>query len=286
MARIAAGLESGAAGNSCMGIVNSLSPLGWDGKMLGSMGVFARERQPLVVAACAMSGATSHISLAGTLVSTNAEVLAGIVYMQLLAPGTPVIYGNTSGIADMETLSLSVGAPECTLLAAGAAALARYYHLPCRTGGGLCDGAFLDMQAGAESMLNLLNTVLCDADFILQALGVTESFLSISYEKWLFDEELLDKAWRFRRGIEAPVETLVDEITEAMEAEDGFLGHESTVNRFRGEFLFPLLSGRGGADQKDIIAAASELRARRLLDYVQPSLPADAEAALRRFIPI
>jgi trimethylamine--corrinoid protein Co-methyltransferase len=297
MARIAAGCEAGAGGPAagkrpvsdapcvCMGIVNSLSPLAWDGKMLGSMRVFARERQPMVVAACAMSGATSHVSIAGTLVSTNAEVLAGIVYMQLLAPGTPVIYGNTSGIADMSTLSLAVGAPECTLIAAAAAALAKYYRLPCRTGGGLCDGAFLDMQAGAESMLNLLNTVFCDADFVLQALGVMESFLSISFEKWLFDEELLDRAHRFSRGIQVPSVPLVDEIIEAMEDEAGFLGHNSTVTRFRDEFLFPLLSLRGEAAKRDIIARAAELRARRLADYVQPVLPAGAEAALRKFIP-
>jgi trimethylamine--corrinoid protein Co-methyltransferase len=290
MARIAGGLDPaspGLAGKKClcMGIVNSLSPLAWDGKMLGSMRVFARERQPLIVAACAMSGATAHVSLAGTLVSTNAEILAGIIYMQLLSPGTPVIYGNTSGITDMATMALSVGAPECTLLAEAAAALARYYRLPCRTGGGLCDSASVDMRAGAESMLNLLNTVTSGAAFILQTLGVMESFLSISCEKWLFDEELLDRAFRFRAGIKAPEPGLVDEIIEAMSEEGGFLGHESTTSGFRDEFLFPALSSRGEAGKKDLAAAALELRNKRLAEYASPPLPPATATALRRFIP-
>ncbi|MDR2048237.1 MAG: trimethylamine methyltransferase family protein [Treponema sp.] len=288
MAGIACGVDPASAGPpryTCMGIVNSLSPLAWDGKMLASMRVFARERQPLIAASCAMSGATAHVSLAGTLVSTNAEVLAGIIYMQLLSPGTPVIYGNTSGITDMATMSLSIGAPECTLLAAASAALARHYRLPCRTGGALCDSGTVGIQAGAESMLNLLNTVMSGADFVLQALGVMESFLSISYEKWLFDEEIIDKAIRFRVGIEPPAAGLVDEIIGAMSEEGGFLGHESTTSRFRDEFLFPVLSSRGDADKKDFYAAALELRNRRLADYAAPSLPAGVEAALRNFIP-
>jgi trimethylamine--corrinoid protein Co-methyltransferase len=287
MAKIAAGIDPGSTLSQdrhiCMGVVNSLSPLGWDGKMLGALRVFVREQQPLVIAACAMSAATAPVTLAGTLVTVNAEILAGIVYAQLLSPGAPVIYGNTSGIADMATLSLSVGAPECTLMAMATADLARYYHIPCRTGGALCDSAFPDMQAGAESMMNLMSTVLGGGGFILQALGVMESFLSLSYEKWLFDEELLDKAHRLYSGIPAPAASLVDEIIEAMGDQNGFLGHESTITQFRNEFLFPILSSRGESGKKSLPARARALRAKRLAEYVQPSLSADAEAALRKF---
>ncbi|MDR0719116.1 MAG: trimethylamine methyltransferase family protein [Treponema sp.] len=283
MARIASGINSASAEKICMGVVNSLSPLGWAGNMLRALRVFAMENQPLVIAACAMSGATSPVSLAGTLVTSNAEILAGIVYSQLLSPGTPVIYGNTSGIADMATMALSIGAPECTLLAAGSAALARYYHIPCRTGGGLSDSPFMDMQAGAESMLNMLGTVNCGAAFILQCFGVMESFLSLSYEKWLFDEEILDKALRFQKGISPPGSSLVDEIIDAINDESGFLGHETTVKGFKDEFLFPILSARGSAEKHELLAAAGRLCEKRLALYTAPFLPADIEAALKKY---
>jgi len=280
MARIASDQRD----NVCMGVVNSRSPLAWDGAALGSMRVFAEERQPLVVAACAMSGLTSHVSLSGTLVSTNAELLSGIVYMQLLSPGTPVIYGNTSAISDMATLAIAIGAPETTLLAAATAQIARRYRIPCRTGGALCDSSLVDMQAGIESGFNLLGTVLSDADFVLQSLGVMQGFLSLSFEKWLIDEEILDHAHRISRGIDAPCPALVDEIIAAVSDKYRFLGHESTVERFRNEFLIPVLSVRGNAADCSIIDAAAKLRGKRLAEYECPALPADAENALRQYV--
>ena len=42
----------------------------------------------------AMAGGSSPVTLAGTLVTHNAEVLAGITLAQLTERGAPVIYGS------------------------------------------------------------------------------------------------------------------------------------------------------------------------------------------------
>lgn len=52
----------------------------------------ARHWIPVGVLSMAMGGASSPISVSGTLVTHNAEVLGGIVLAQITNPGTPVTY--------------------------------------------------------------------------------------------------------------------------------------------------------------------------------------------------
>jgi trimethylamine--corrinoid protein Co-methyltransferase len=78
----------------------------------------------------AMAGGSSPINLAGTLVTHNAEVLAGLTLAQLTEKGTPVVYGSSTTAMDLRFASASVGSPECALINAGVACLARYYLLP------------------------------------------------------------------------------------------------------------------------------------------------------------
>ena len=49
-----------------------------------------------IIASAAMGGGTAPIHLAGLLVQTNAEILSGIVLVQLVNPGVPVIYASYS----------------------------------------------------------------------------------------------------------------------------------------------------------------------------------------------
>ena len=95
----------------------------------------ARAGVPVNVLSMAMSGASAPVSLAGTLVTHNAEVLAGIVLNQLTAKGAPVIYGSSTTTFDLTYATAPVGAPELGLISAGVVALARFYLLPSYVAG-------------------------------------------------------------------------------------------------------------------------------------------------------
>lgn len=84
----------------------------------------------------AMAGGTSPVTLAGTLVSHNAEVLSGIILAQLTRRGAPVIYGSSTTAMDLKMASASVGTPECAVISGAVARLARYYALPSYVAGG------------------------------------------------------------------------------------------------------------------------------------------------------
>ena len=90
----------------------------------------ARSGSAVNVLSMAMAGASSPISLSGTLVTHNAEVLSGITLAQLTVRGAPVLYGSSTTAMDLRLASASVGSPECGLINAAVAQLARFYLLP------------------------------------------------------------------------------------------------------------------------------------------------------------
>jgi len=96
----------------------------------------ARNNVVCNILSMAMSGATAPVTLAGTLVTHNAEILGGITLSQLTRRGAPVIYGSSTTAMDLKMALASVGTPECALISGAVARLARYYALPSYVAGG------------------------------------------------------------------------------------------------------------------------------------------------------
>lgn len=96
----------------------------------------AREGITVCILSMAMAGATSPVTLAGTLVTHNAEVLGGIVLSQAARKGAPVIYGSSTTIMDLKTATAPVGSPELAMINAAVAGMAQYYLLPSFVAGG------------------------------------------------------------------------------------------------------------------------------------------------------
>jgi trimethylamine--corrinoid protein Co-methyltransferase len=96
----------------------------------------ARSNSTVNILSMAMAGGTSPVTLAGTLVTHNAEVLGGITLNQLVNKGAPVIYGSSTTAMDLKIGAASVGTPECAIISGAVARLARYYALPSYVAGG------------------------------------------------------------------------------------------------------------------------------------------------------
>lgn len=96
----------------------------------------ARAGIPINVLSMALSGATGPVTLAGTLVVHNAEVLSGLVLCQLVNKGNPFVYGSSTTMMDLRFTTAGVGAPELGMISAAVAKLAQYYLLPSFVAGG------------------------------------------------------------------------------------------------------------------------------------------------------
>jgi len=96
----------------------------------------ARAGMPINVLSMALAGGTGPVTLAGTLVTHNAEVLSGLVLCQLVNRGNPFIYGSSTTMMDLRYTTAAVGAPELAMINAAVAKMAQYYQLPSFVAGG------------------------------------------------------------------------------------------------------------------------------------------------------
>lgn len=270
----------------------SLTPLGYDERMLGAMMEYAKAGQPQLINSLAIAGATAPITLAGQLAVQNAEILAGIVLTQLVREGTPVVYASGSSNADMRTGALCVGSPEMAINSVLAAQMARFYIIPSRGVGALTEAKIPDAQAGYESMMNLLMAQNCGLHFVLHAAGALETINCMSYEKFVIDDETVGMVKRIRRGIEVNEDSLALEVIKEVGPAGQFLDKPHTFKHVRTEFHQPTLSDRSsyGAWQKkgaeQVMQSANKKWKKILENYEPPELPASVDKDLQRFIDV
>jgi trimethylamine--corrinoid protein Co-methyltransferase len=96
----------------------------------------AEENVPICILSMAMSGGSAPVNLAGTLVTHNAEVLAGTVLSQLVRKGAKVVYGSSTTAMNLKMATACVGSPELAMINAAVASIARFYGLPSWVAGG------------------------------------------------------------------------------------------------------------------------------------------------------
>jgi trimethylamine--corrinoid protein Co-methyltransferase len=243
-----------------------------------------------VIASLAIAGATGPVTLAGNLALQNAEVLAGIVLAQLVREGTPVILGGVSSNAEMRNGTLSIGSPEMAMNTAATAQMARYYKLPVRSGGAVCDAKSPDSQASYESMMSLLMARVCGINFVLHTAGILESYNCMSYEKFVIDDEMCGMVKRIKRGYEVNPDTLAFDVVREVGPGGHFLDKDHTFDHFRTEFYQPQLSNRDDyvswqAKGSPYSMETANRKYKEILEtYQAPELPADVDKDLLKFI--
>jgi len=270
-------------------IVHAMSPLKYSGEEAEAIIAMARMRQPLVITNMVMAGTSGPISLPGLLALANAEILAGLVLAQLVSPGTPVVYGSVSAPADMRTIVSAVGAPEAVALASAIIQLARFYKVPCRTGGMLTNAHCLDAQAAAEGTLMMTTAVRNGANFIFQACGQLGSYVSMSFEKWLFDEEVCRTLRRTLTAMDVSVESIDVDTIKSVGSDGNYLTHETTFKHCR-RLYQPRLFTRDDYQKwyqkgaKDTTTLAAEMLTQRLEEYIKPPIDEGLEQALQDYM--
>ena len=95
----------------------------------------ARYGIPVNVLSMAMAGGSSSVYLAGTLVTHNAEILAGLVLSQIACPGARAWYGSSTTTFDLKHGTAPVGSPELGLISAAVAKLGQFYGMPVYVAG-------------------------------------------------------------------------------------------------------------------------------------------------------
>jgi trimethylamine---corrinoid protein Co-methyltransferase len=281
------GMDTVRKNPALISLINTNSPLQFDPRMLDALMVYARHNQPVIIAALAMTGTTSPVTLAGSLVQQCAEVLSGIVFAQMVNPGTPVVFGSASSIVDLRTGNLAIGSPESVKMFSVIAQLAgSMAYLPAAADR-LPMPLFPTPRVGFESMMVLMNSVLSGTNFILHSVGLLENYMTMSYEKFIADDEMLGMVKSFTERFPVNEESLAVEAMLRAGSGGNFIADEHTFNHMK-DMRIPQISSRqnfaGATDLNDTPQRAHEYSKSILSEYQNPELDDKVEAELEKYI--
>ena len=248
---------------------------------------WAEHGVPVTLLSMAMGGASAPVTLLGELVVINTDILAWIVVMQILYPGTPLLYGSVSAVLDMRTGLLALGAPERGMVNSGAAIMGSFYGIPSMCGGLSSDAKQLDAQAGAEKVVPALPLIKEGASIIYGA-GATDAGSSISYTQMVLDNEIIGDLSRMIEGIELHDLDQEVEMIKANTPRGNFLKEAHTRENYHQHWqpaIFSRDTYETWQDKNTSIEEQCRQQAREILSNHEPiRMPAPIEAELERIL--
>ena len=209
------------------------SPLHWTAKAVAVFEKTSGRGVPVTVNGEPMAGGTSPVTLAGTLASATAEVLSGTAIVQLFEPGRPTFFNvGFAHVMDMRrAVALSAG-PECALLQAAGADLARHFHMPSISWVST-EAMLADAQAAFEHTLSFLAHVEAGVS-VVWGVGQLEAQRALSVELAVIDNEIITAVERLVQGIQVDEDTLsLEAIRDVAAGGADFLTHPHTLDHFR-----------------------------------------------------
>ncbi|MDD9910566.1 MAG: trimethylamine methyltransferase family protein [Ahrensia sp.] len=244
---------------------------------------------PVLLLSAGQAGATSPAAIAGSVVQAVAEVLAGLVFVNALAPGHPAIFGTWPFVSDLRTGAMSGGSGEQALLTAACGQMANYYNLPGGSAAGMCDAKLPDIQAGWEKGIAHVTAGLAGTNIVYEAAGMHGSLMGFCLESLFLDNDALGQALRCVRGIEVTPQSLsIDAMREVcMQGPGHYLGHGQTLDLMQRDYYYPDLANRFSPKEwsekgKPDIVHMAIARKREVLDGFFPDLiDAETDAWLR-----
>lgn len=264
------------------------SPLAYEKEYTEAMIEMCKFGLPLYISSGPMAGVSSPVTLSGTLIVNNAELLSAVVLTRLINPEAPMIYASWARPTDMRT-GRAVWGPENCLLRIASSQLARYYNIPCSCGGILSDSKVPDAQAGYEKALTALIPALAKTNLI-KGMGLLDGENAASLEQLVIDNEIVGMISRILRGVEITDETLAADLILKVGCLGSFLTEKHTLKHYKDELWIPKLSDRLKLDAWKIAGAkttlerAKDIAMKTLREHEVPPLSKDIHTGLWKLV--
>jgi len=244
---------------------------------------------PVLLLSAGQAGATSPAAIAGSVVQSVAEVLAGLVYVNALKPKHPAIFGTWPFVSDLRTGAMSGGSGEQAILMAACGQMGRYYNLPAGVAAGMADAKLPDAQSGYEKGYTVTLAAHSGANLIYESAGMHASLLGACLESYVIDNDMLGAINRTVKGIEVSDETLsIDTMRDVcIDGPLHYLGHQQTMDLMQKEYLYPEIGDRNSPkewlekDRPQLLVEAKK-RVEQIINGHFPShISNETDAALR-----
>lgn len=226
------------------------SPLRIDGALLDFHARIAERGAPIEVFTVPMAGATSPVTVAGTIVQGLAEFLAAATALQALAPGARLIMGVSGATMDMHTAGVSYASPEAALMNVACIELAHHLGMPTAVPGLSTDAKHVGAQAGYEKALKGLCTAGVGADVLSGGVGMIDSASTFFLPQVVIDAEVIDMIRRVLGSVATSRDEMMISMIERVGIGGDYLREKDTTRRLRaGEHFTPRISSRQAYDQ-------------------------------------
>ncbi|MGE0502898.1 MAG: trimethylamine methyltransferase family protein [Rhizobiaceae bacterium] len=290
MARVLFGTDFVDRNCVIMGNVNVNSPLVWDATMTTALRAYARANQGSVIVPFILGGAMGPVTNAGAIAQSLAETMAGCALTQLERPGAPVIFGNFLSSMSLRSGSPTFGTPEPAIGSMVVGQLARRLNLPLRCAGNFTTSKLPDGHAMNEGTMSMLSAIHCGANFILHSAGFLDGLLSMSYEKFVMDDDFCGALHTYLDGVKVDDNELALDAFQEVGPGGHFFGCQHTLKNYETAFWdsgvadnepFEKWEAAGSVDA----ATRANLRWKKTLaEYEAPPIDAGIDEALKDFM--
>jgi trimethylamine--corrinoid protein Co-methyltransferase len=274
-----------ATNQDVLGGVTSSPPLTWDGAVINATFRYLEKGFPIGLSGGQNFGATSPVTIAGSLVTNNAELISMIALIQLVKPGRGTLAGNYAQPLSMRSGLPLLGAIEKSIHGMAFAQLWRHYKIPSATVGST-DAKLADYQCGYEKAISVILLSLAGFNSVWHGGGLYDE-LTWSPVVMLMDNDIFGMTARVLRGIEVNDETLaVDVIDEVGPIPGHFLNRAHTRKWWKTEIFEPMLADRQPhpewveSGSKNIVQRAKAKMAEILAKYEPTPLTKEQEKAV------
>ena len=210
----------------------SISPLSYDEHALEAALIFAEAGIRVGFLNMQIGCATAPATIAGNIAMGNAEILAGITFLQIFYPQAPTFYGSCATMMELKTGAVTAGGPGDFLLQAASSQLAHYYKLPANIGTFATGARRSGWQAGVENSVSGAVSQFCQADMMCGA-GLTNCATVFSFEQLLMDCEIYDLIKQVSQGITITEASLVLDVIDRVGPQNHFLTDPHTIGHLR-----------------------------------------------------
>jgi trimethylamine--corrinoid protein Co-methyltransferase len=239
-------------------LVCSIAPLAQDRDGIESALLFAQAGLPVGFMSMANTGSTAPATIAGTLVTGDAEIISALVLIQMATPGAPVFHSLMPGIMHPRTGDYQSSTFEGSLFYPLGSEMAHHWGVPTLAGVFGTDAQVPGWQSAAEAESSLMLCALTGAE-TGSGLGLVESCMLLYPESVLLDADVYHRVRNEAAGLDTSAEAMALDVIREVGPRGHFLAHRHTRTNLR-KRLFSDLTGqpRPGGGYRDPVDVAKE----------------------------
>ena len=266
------------------------TPLRWGEDSIRNLVDCAEWGIPVEVVPVVIIGATAPTTPVGALVLHVAEVLSGIVFVQAIRPGNPVLFGAAPATFHMQEMTSSMAAVEALRLCAGSTQIARTLGVPSQAYMALSDARFNDPQAGSETGMSAILAAMAGVHSV-SGPGMLDYVNCFSLEKLVFDDEIVAQVRHFMRPPEVLDDLPMGELIQQLLGEGHLLTSDHTLRHWETALYMPgPIVDRMGREQWEAAGARPHREAAAqsiddaLARYQEDAVEASVHEEIRRLL--